>query len=232
VLADDNFASIVAAVREGRTAHDNIRKVIAWTLPTSGGEALTIVFAILFGLTLPISPVQILWVNMVTAVALGLALAFEPTEPGTMRRPPRPAGEPLLVPVLIWRVVFVSALMVAGTFGAFAWADAAGLPLEVGRTMVVNALVVMEIFYLFSVRYVHRRLMLFAEMKLPGEAWLEFRITKNEAGGGGRWKLQQTATFRPRGLFGRLYWYAILPIHHFVFGGMARAIVERARDEG
>jgi magnesium-transporting ATPase (P-type) len=177
VLADDNFASIVAAVREGRTAHDNIRKVIAWTLPTSGGEALTIVFAILFGLTLPISPVQILWVNMVTAVALGLALAFEPTEPGTMRRPPRPAGEPLLVPVLIWRVVFVSALMVAGTFGAFAWADAAGLPLEVGRTMVVNALVVMEIFYLFSVRYVHGPSLTWQGVLGTRAVWLGIGIT-------------------------------------------------------
>ena len=98
---------------------------------------------------------QILWVNMVTTVALGLTLAFEPTEPGTMRRPPRPAGEPLLTPGLLWRILFVSALVVAGAFGSFAWATARGLSIETARTMVVNALVVMEIFYLFSVRYVH-----------------------------------------------------------------------------
>ncbi|ABS64299.1 ATPase, P-type (transporting), HAD superfamily, subfamily IC [Parvibaculum lavamentivorans DS-1] len=155
VLADDNFASIVAAVREGRTVYDNITKVITWTLPTNGGEALTIILAILFGLTLPVTPVQILWINMVTAVALGLTLSFEPTEAGAMRRPPRQAGQRLLSGRLLWRIVFVSLLMVAGTFGIYAWATSRGLPVETARTMVVNALVVMEIFYLFSVRYVH-----------------------------------------------------------------------------
>jgi magnesium-transporting ATPase (P-type) len=92
---------------------------------------------------------------MVTTIALGLTLAFEPTEPGTMRRPPRPASQPLLTPGLVSRILFVSALVVAGAFGSYAWATARGLSLEVARTMVVNALVVMEIFYLFSVRYVH-----------------------------------------------------------------------------
>jgi magnesium-transporting ATPase (P-type) len=155
VLADDNFASIVAAVREGRTVYDNLMKVIAWTLPTNGGETLTILAAIALGLALPITPVQILWVNMVTAVALGLTLAFEPTEPGTMRRPPRPASAPILGRRLVWRIGFVSLLFVAGTFGVFFWAESRGLPIETARTMVVNTLVVMEIFYLFSVRYVH-----------------------------------------------------------------------------
>ena len=155
VLADDNFASIVAAVREGRTVYDNLTKVITWTLPTNGGECFTIILALVFGLTLPVTPVQILWINMVTAVALGLTLAFEPTEPGAMKRPARIAGQRLLSGRLLWRILFVSALMVAGTFGIYAFADARGLPLETARTMVVNALVVMEIFYLFSVRYVH-----------------------------------------------------------------------------
>ncbi len=155
VLADDNFASIVAAVREGRTVYDNLTKVIAWTLPTSGGEAFTIVLAILFGLTLPVTPVQILWVNMITAAALGLTLAFEPTEPRAMQRPARPADQPLLSGLLLWRILFVSALMVAGTFGMYAWASSRGLPVEVARTMAVNTLVVMEIFYLFSIRNVH-----------------------------------------------------------------------------
>jgi magnesium-transporting ATPase (P-type) len=155
VLADDNFASIVAAVREGRTVYDNLMKVISWTLPTNGGEALTILAALALGLALPITPVQILWINMVTAVALGLTLAFEPTEPGTMRRPPRPANQPILGCRLLWRIGFVSLLFVAGAFGIFFWAEARGLPIETGRTMVVNTIVVMEIFYLFSVRYVH-----------------------------------------------------------------------------
>ena len=155
VLADDNFASIVAAVREGRTVYDNVLKVISWTLPTNGGEAMTIVAAIALGMALPITPLQILWVNMVTAVALGLALAFEPTEPGAMRRPPRPRDQPLLTRDLVWRIGFVSLLFVAGCFGMFWWAESRGLPLETARTLVVNTLVAMEVFYLFSVRYVH-----------------------------------------------------------------------------
>jgi magnesium-transporting ATPase (P-type) len=155
VLADDNFATIVAAVAEGRTVYDNLRKVIAWTLPTNGGEASAIIAAIAFGLTLPMTPVQILWINMVTAVTLGLALAFEPPEPGTMHRPPRHPREPLLSRYLLWRVAFVSLLFVAGAFGIFFHALEKGYSLELARTMVVNTIVVMEIFYLFSVRYVH-----------------------------------------------------------------------------
>jgi magnesium-transporting ATPase (P-type) len=155
VLADDNFASIVAAVREGRTVYDNLTKVIGWTLPTNGGEAMAIITAILLGLALPITPVQILWINMVTAVGLGLTLAFEPTEPGAMRRPPRAPAEPFLSGFLIWRVVLVSLLFVAGAFGMYYWAKARGLPVEEARTIVVNTIVVMEIFYLFSVRYLY-----------------------------------------------------------------------------
>ena len=155
VLADDNFASIVAAVREGRTVYDNLMKVIGWTLPTNGGEALTILAAIAFGLALPVTPVQILWINMVTAVALGLTLAFEPTEPGTMRRPPRMRDQAILTGALVWRIIFVSLLFVAGAFGMFFWSETRGLAVEEARTLVVNTIVVMEIFYLFSVRYVH-----------------------------------------------------------------------------
>ena len=156
VLADDNFASIVAAVREGRTVYDNLTKVIGWTLPTNGGEAMTHHRGHRCSAsTLPITPVQILWVNMVTAVALGLTLAFEPTEPGTMRRPPRAPGQSLLSGYLLWRIVFVSVLFVIGAFGMFFWARQRGLDLEEARTIAVNTIVVMEIFYLFSVRYVH-----------------------------------------------------------------------------
>jgi calcium-translocating P-type ATPase len=155
VLADDNFASIVAAVREGRTVYDNIVKVIGWTLPTNGGEALTIMAALALGLTLPVTAIQLLWINMVTAVALGLTLAFEPTEPRAMERSPRPRNTPILTLDLAWRVIFVSLLFVAGAFGILAWADMRGLSLETARTLVVNTIVVFEIVYLFSVRYVH-----------------------------------------------------------------------------
>ena len=155
VLADDNFASIAAAVREGRTVYDNILKVIAWTLPTNGGESLVIILAVLLGLTLPVTPLQILWINMITAVALGLTLAFEPTEEGAMQRPPRPVGQKLLGGRLLWRVLFVSVLMAGGIFAIYGWALGRGLSEAAARTIVVNTLVVMEIFYLFSVRYIH-----------------------------------------------------------------------------
>lgn len=155
VLADDNFASIVAAVSEGRTVYDNIRKVIAWTLPTNGGEVLAIIAALVFGLTIPITAPQILWINMVTSITLGLALAFEPAEIGTMQRPPRSPQAPLLSPFMLWRVVFVSLLFTAGVFAIMAWAARRGFGTELARTMVVNVLCVLEIFYLFNVRYLH-----------------------------------------------------------------------------
>ncbi|WP_312588759.1 cation-transporting P-type ATPase [Comamonas terrigena] len=154
VLADDNFATIVAAVKEGRTVYENLRKVIAWTLPTNGGQAIVIVAAILLGLSLPVTPVQILWVNLITAVALGLTLAFEPPEPTLMQRKPRSPDEQLLQPYLLWRVALVSVLFAIGCFGMFEWSLQRGDSVELARTIVVNALVIMEIFYLFSVRYI------------------------------------------------------------------------------
>jgi magnesium-transporting ATPase (P-type) len=153
VLADDNFASLVAAVREGRTVYDNLMKVIGFILPINGGESIVIATAILLGLTLPITPLQILWVNMVSSVALALTLAFEPTEPDVMRRPPRSPDEPPLTGFLLWRIVLVSLAFAAGAFGVFTWATWMGHDVELARTLVVNAIVVMEIFYLFAVRY-------------------------------------------------------------------------------
>src|SRR5690606_10539939 len=155
VLLDDNFASIVSAVHEGRTVYDNIRKVVAWTIPTNGGEALTVITAIAFGFTMPLTPAQILWINLILTVTLGLVLAFEPPEPNVMRRPPRPARAGLLSPFLVWRIVFVSLIFVAGALSIFFYALDRGLGVEVARTMVVNTIVVLEIFYLFNVRYLN-----------------------------------------------------------------------------
>jgi len=155
VLADDNFASIAAAVREGRTVYDNIKKVISWTLPTNAGEAMTIVVALLFGMTLPITPIQILWINLITAITLGIALAFEPTEADTMRRPPRPRNEPLLTGELAWHIVFVSALFLGGVFGMYAYAVDQGYSIELAHTIALNTLVVMEIFHLFFIRNIY-----------------------------------------------------------------------------
>ncbi len=153
VLLDDNFASIVAAIHEGRTVYDNIRKVISWTLPTNGGETLAVVLAILLGFALPMTATHILWINLILAATLGLVLAFEPSEPGVMARAPRPAGAPLLSPFLLWRVVLVSVLLAGISLGLFFHALGSGRDIETARTMVVNMLVVAEIFYLFNVRY-------------------------------------------------------------------------------
>nr|WP_232222286.1 cation-transporting P-type ATPase [Thioalkalivibrio paradoxus] len=154
VLADDNFASIAAAVEEGRTVYDNLKKAILFILPTNGGQAFTIVAAILLGLTLPLTPVQVLWVNMVTAVTLALALAFEPTERDVMRRAPRPPNTPILSPFLLWRIGFVSLLLVAGTFGHFLWMLQHTDDIDLARTVAINTLVVGQVFYLFNSRYI------------------------------------------------------------------------------
>ena len=155
VLADDNFASIAHAVEEGRTVYDNLKKAILFILPTNGGEALIILAAILFGFhQLPLTPVQILWVNMITAVTLALSLAFEPPEQNVMRRPPRNTHEPILTHYLIWRIVFVSVILMSGTFGLYIWEMEQGASIEHARTVAVNTLVMFEIFYLFNSRYI------------------------------------------------------------------------------
>ena len=155
VLADDNFASIAHAVEEGRTVYDNLKKAILFILPTNGGEALIILAAVLFGFhQLPLTPVQILWVNMVTAVTLALSLAFEPPEQHVMQRPPRDAHEPILTAYLAWRVAFVSVILMSGTFGLFLWETGHSVSIEHARTVAVNTLVMFEIFYLFNSRYI------------------------------------------------------------------------------
>jgi len=156
VLADDNFATIASAVEEGRTVYDNLKKAITFILPTNGGEALTIVAAIALGRVLPITAVQILWVNMITAVTLALALAFEPSERNVMARAPRRADTPILSRFLVWRIVFVSLILVAGTFGLFIWYRDQGADVATARTVAVNTLVMFEVFYLFNTRFLER----------------------------------------------------------------------------
>ncbi|PHS32910.1 MAG: carbonate dehydratase [Sulfurovum sp.] len=155
VLVDDNFASITHAVEEGRTVYDNIKKAILFILPTNGGEALIILAAIAFGFEqMPLTPVQILWVNMVTAVTLALSLAFEPSEKNIMSRCPREEKEPILTTYLIWRVAYVSIILMGGTFGLFMWEMSQGTSIEYARTVAVNTLIMFEIFYLFNSRYI------------------------------------------------------------------------------
>jgi len=156
VLTDDNFASIEAAVEEGRGVWDNLVKFITWTLPTNFGEGLVIVAAILFGSTLPITPLQILWINMSTAVLLGLPLAFEPIERGIMRRAPRRLETPVLDAALIRRIVLVSCLLLAGSFGLFLLELEQGHSLPEARTVAVNLFVMVEMLYLFNCRSLTR----------------------------------------------------------------------------
>ncbi len=152
VLTDDDFATIEAAVEEGRGVFDNLTKFIVWTLPTNMGEGLVVLAAILFGATLPILPVQILWINMTTAVALGLMLAFEPKEAGIMTRPPRDPQAPLLSRALVERILLVSAVLVGGSWWVFQWELADGSSVEVARTAAVNLFVVVQAFYLINCR--------------------------------------------------------------------------------
>ena len=165
VLTDDNFSTIEAAVEEGRVVFDNLVKFITWTLPTNLGEGLVILVAVFAGITLPITPVQILWINMTTAVLLGLMLAFEEKEPGIMARPPRRPDTPVITRELGFRIGLVSLMLLLGSFGLFEWALLQGRSVEAARTVAVNMFVFGELFYLFncrSLRYSMFRLGLFS----------------------------------------------------------------------
>ncbi|GAA6141688.1 cation-transporting P-type ATPase [Hydrogenophaga sp. 5NK40-0174] len=152
VLTDDNFASITSAVREGRRVFDNIKKTLLFILPTNGGEAGLILLAVFAGWAMPMTAGQILWINMVTSVTLDLSLAFEKAEHGIMRRPPRPARESLITPLLFGRLAYVTGLMLAATWIVFEYEMSRHNDLAVARTAVVNMLAVSEMFYLFNVR--------------------------------------------------------------------------------
>lgn len=152
VLTDDNFVSIEAAIEEGRGIFDNIRKFITWTLPTNFGEALIIITAIFAGFSLPLLPVQILWINMTTALALGMMLVFEPKELDIMRRKPQNPNSPILTRDLIQRIILVSVMILGSVLGLFIWHESSGASIEEARTVAVNAVVMIELFYLFNSR--------------------------------------------------------------------------------
>jgi cation-transporting P-type ATPase F len=152
VLTDDNFASIVAAVEEGRGVFDNLTKFLVYILPTNLGQGCVILLAILLGITLPMLPVQVLWVNMTTAIFLGLMLAFEPKEPGIMKRPPRDPRAQLLTRAMGTRMLIVTAFLLAGAFGLFEWSQRQGGSIEEARTVAVNLFIVVQIFYLVNCR--------------------------------------------------------------------------------
>ena len=176
ILTDDNFTSIEAAVREGRTVYDNLKKVISWTLPTNAGETITIIVALLFGMSLPVTPVQILWINLITTITLGMTLAFEPTEENTMRRPPRPRDEPLLTGVLVWHIIVVSVLFVCGVFAIYTYAIERHYSIELARSIALNTLVVMEIFHLFFIRNIYGTSLTWKAVKGTKVVWLSISI--------------------------------------------------------
>jgi magnesium-transporting ATPase (P-type) len=153
ILADDNFASISAAVKEGRTVYNNIEKAMLFLLPTNVAQGAVIAVAILFAFTLPITAPQVLWVNMVTSVALGLVISFEPHETDVMRRPPRAVDRPIVTAFGIWRILFVGAALVVYTLAAFFWMKDYGASDGMARTAAVNAITLGQVFYLFNSRY-------------------------------------------------------------------------------
>jgi len=152
VLTDDNFAAIEAAVEEGRGIYDNLIKFITWTIPTNAAEGLVILTAVLLGTPLPIAPLQILWINMTTAVLLGLMLAFEPAENDIMARPPRPPAMPILDRQIMRQVLLVALLMLTGAFSLFEYSLHQGLTIDAARTVAANVFVMVEILYLFNCR--------------------------------------------------------------------------------
>jgi magnesium-transporting ATPase (P-type) len=153
ILADDNFASITAAVKEGRTVYNNIEKAMLFILPTNVAQALVIAVAIFFGFTMPITAPQVLWVNMITSVALGLVVSFEPHEVDVMQRPPRAMDRPIVTRFGIWRIIFVGLALLAYTLLAFFWMKSGGASDELARTVAVNAITIGQIFYLLNSRY-------------------------------------------------------------------------------
>lgn len=156
VLADDNFSTIAAAVEEGRRVYDNLKKTILFILPTNGAESFLIIASILFGTLMPLTPVQILWVNMVTSITVSLALAFEKTEPDVMQRPPRPHHVPLLTGYFIWRILFVSLLIGGGTLLMNLRLLDEGISEEIVKTVTLQTIVITQMFHLFNSRSISK----------------------------------------------------------------------------
>jgi calcium-translocating P-type ATPase len=156
LLTDDNFATIEAAVEEGRTVYLNLRKTLAFVLPVNGGASMTILLGAVLGTPLPVTALQVLWLNMITSLTMSLALAFEPLAPGLMQQPPRPPDQPLLTGGLIRRVLVVSLFNWALIFGLFFWSLERFGDLPLARTMAVQGLVLAYLVYLAGISQLRR----------------------------------------------------------------------------
>ncbi len=187
VLTDDNFASIEAAVEEGRGVFDNLTKFISWALPANMGQGLLVLVSIMAGVALPMLPVQILWINMTTGGLLGIALAMEPKEKNIMERPPRNPDSPILTGTILWRIVLVGLVILAGAFGLFDLAERAGATLDEARTIAVNTVAVVQTFYLINCRSMHKSVF---QLGFFSNVWIFAAV-------GGMIVLQMTFTYAP-----------------------------------
>lgn len=169
VLTDDNFASIAAAVEEGRNVFDNLTKIITWALPSNLGQGLVILAAALAGATLPILPIQVLWINMTTGGVLGLFLALEPKERDLMQRPPRAPGAPILAGRMLAQVVLVGGLILIAAFGLFQWELRQGAGVDAARTVALNTVAVIQALYLLNCRSLRHSIL---AMGLFRNGWL------------------------------------------------------------
>ncbi|RPI60903.1 MAG: HAD family hydrolase, partial [Planctomycetaceae bacterium] len=218
LLTDDNFASIEAAVEEGRNVSANLTKFIVWTLPTNFGEGLVLLAAILMGVALPILPVQVLYINMFTALLLGLFLVFEPKEHDLMELPPRDPKMPLMTGALMLRIAQVTLVMLVGTFGLFLWEQERGASLAEARTAAINVIVMVETFYLFSCRSLTRSMF---SVGVFSNRWLLIGVTAMMAS-------QLAITYAP--MANRLFHTAPLAwdvwVRVIAIGALAYAVVE------
>lgn len=205
ILTDDNFATIEAAVEEGRGVFDNLTKFILWSLPVNLGQSLILLAAIFTGVTLPILPVQVLWINMTTSGIIGMTLAFEPKEPDIMSRPPRDPESPLLSPALIWQIALVGILTLVGAFGLFEWEQFYdGASIEQARTVSVNVVAMVQLLYLFNCRSIKYSMFRIGVFSNP---WIIFGII-------GMVGLQLVFTYVP--VMNRLF--STAPISLYVWG--------------
>jgi cation-transporting ATPase F len=219
ILTDDNFASIEAAVEEGRGVFDNLIKFLIWILPTSGGVSVILLLAIVAGITLPILPTQLLWINLVTALFLGLTLVFEPKENDIMQRPPRDPQKPLLTHSLVMPTALVTLISLISGFGLFAWEHGIeGTNLNEARATVVNVIVIVQTFYLLNCR--NRTRSMFS-IGLFSNRWLILGI-------GATWLAQIAFTYLP--LMNRLFHTGPVPTEAWPYilatGVVTYAVVE------
>jgi cation-transporting ATPase F len=151
LLTDDNFASIEAAIEEGRAVYKNLLKAICFILPVNGGESMTILLSTLLSRDLPILSLQVLWLNMLNSITMTVPLAFEPKAPNVMTQSPRHPNEPLLSGSRMKRILAISLFNWLVIFGVFEYIRSSTGNIDLARTMAINSLIAGRIFYMLSI---------------------------------------------------------------------------------